>query len=266
MPPALLGPGNAQARRPFPQFTNVSVLNPPLGNSAYHAGVIKVERRFHSGLSMLAHYTFSKFIDDVESFSEFGDVGSYMDFYNRGLDRGLSGSDVRHRAVLSAVYDLPVLRNRGWITRLFGGWKTGAIVVFQSGPAFTVYSSVNQTNAFPPGSLRADLVGNPKLSGSERTIARWFNTDAFRVPAPYRFGTAGRSILTGPGLANVDASFIKSFPIREGWRAELRGEFFNFLNNTSFNLPGHSVGTPAFGIINSARPARSSQLAARIEF
>jgi hypothetical protein len=266
VPPALLGPGNAQVRRPFPQFTNVSVLNPPLGNSAYHAGFIKAERRFRSGLSMLAHYTFARFLDDVESFSEFGDVGSYMDFYNRRLDRALSGSDLRHRAVMSAVYELPLLRNRGWITRLFGGWKTGAIATFQSGPPFSVYSGVNQTNAFPPGTLRADLVGEPRLADSDRRLSRWFNTDAFRTPAPYRFGTAGRSILTGPGLANLDASFIKNFPLGERWRAELRAEFFNFLNQASFNLPGHTLGTPAFGAINSARAGRSSQLAARIEF
>jgi hypothetical protein len=253
-------------RRPFPQFTNVSVLNPPLGNSAYHAGIAKAERRFRSGLALLAHYTFSKFLDDVESFTELGDVGSYMDFYNRRLDRGLSGSDLRHRSVVSAVYELPVLRDRGWVTRLFGGWKTGAIATFQSGAAYTVYSAVNQTNAFPPGALRADLLGDPRLSGSERRLGRWFNTDAFRVPAPYRFGTAGRSILSGPSLWNIDASFIKTFAVREGWRAELRAEFFNFLNHAVFNLPGHSVGTPAFGIISTARAGRSSQLAARVEF
>jgi len=32
VPPSLMGPGNAQVRRPYPQFSNVSVLNPPLGN------------------------------------------------------------------------------------------------------------------------------------------------------------------------------------------------------------------------------------------
>jgi len=139
-------------------------------------------------------------------------------------------------------------------------------VTLQSGPPFSVFSFTNQTNAFPPGSVRADLVGNPRLPKSERTLARWFNTSAFSIPAPYRFGTAGRSILTGPGIFNIDASFVKGFPIRERWRAELRADFFNFLNHTNFGLPAHSAGAPAFGVINSARSARSSQLAARIEF
>ncbi len=266
VPPDKLGPGDAQSKRPFPQFSNVSVLNPPLGNSAYHAGFVKVERRFHSGLSLLSHYTFSRFLDDVESFSELGDAGSYMDFYNRKLDRGLSGSDVRHRAVVSAVYALPSWKDHHFLSHLIGGWKTGTIASFQSGPAFSVFNSVNQTNAFPPGTTRPDLVGDPALSGSSRSIARWFNTDAFRAPAPYKFGTAGRSILTGPGQWNVDTSFIKSFPVHEKWRFEVRAEFFNLLNHANFNLPGHSLGGAGFGTINSAKAARSGQFALRLEF
>lgn len=266
VPPALMGPGNAQSRRPFPQFTNVTLINPALGSSSYHGGFVKVERRYRAGLSLLAHYTYSKFIDDVESFTELGDAGSYMNFYNRRLDKGLSGSDVRHRAVLSGVYDLPLFRDKGWITRLLGGWRAGLIGGFQSGPTFTVFSFVNETNAFTPGANRADLVGDPRLAGGARTLQRWFNTAAFASPAPFRFGTAGRGIMNGPGLINVDSSFAKRIPLRETWRAELRAEFFNLLNQTNFNLPGRSVGAPTFGIINSARSARSGQIAFRIDF
>ena len=35
--PGLMGPGDAQARRPFPQFSNVYIINPATGNSTYHA-------------------------------------------------------------------------------------------------------------------------------------------------------------------------------------------------------------------------------------
>jgi len=266
VPPSLMGAGNAQLRRPFPQFTNVSVLNPPLGNSAYHAVFAKVERRFSKGLTLLAHYTFSKFLDDVASFTELGDPGSYMDFYNRALDRGRSGSHITHRAVISGVYELPLLKNRGVLTALLGGWKSGVIASMQSGAVFTVYSSVNNTNAFTPGALRADLVGDPELDDSERTLGRWFNTSAFAAPAAFRFGTAGRSILEGPGLVNFDASLMKFIPIRESLRAEVRAEFFNLFNKANFGLPAHSFGVPAFGTITSAQAGRSTQLALRLEF
>lgn len=261
-----LGPGDAQSKRPFPQFSNVSVINPAIGNSAYHAGFLKVERRFNSGLTLLSHYTYSKFLDDVESFSEIGDAGSYMDLYNRRLDRGLSASDVRHRAVGSLVYALPAWKDHRYLSRIIGGWKTGIIATYQAGSPFSVFNSVNLTNAFPSGTVRPDLVGDPRLSGSGRSISRWFNTDAFRAQAPFRFGTAGRSILTGPTISNIDTSLIKTFPIRESFRVEVRAEFFNLFNHANFNLPGHSLGAPGFGVINSARPGRAVQFALRFEF
>jgi len=33
--PQLMGPGNTQSLRPFPQFSNVSIINPAIGNSNY---------------------------------------------------------------------------------------------------------------------------------------------------------------------------------------------------------------------------------------
>ncbi|MDX1982238.1 MAG: TonB-dependent receptor, partial [Bryobacteraceae bacterium] len=215
VPVELMGPGNAQRLRPFPQFTNVTLINPAIGSSSYHGGFVKVEKRYSGGISLLAHYTFSKFIDDVQSFTEIGDPGSYMNFYNRRLDKGPSGSDIRHRAVLSGVYDLPIFRNRGLLTTLLGGWRAGLIGSMQSGPTFTVFSFVNATNAFTPGPNRADLTGDPRLPESERTLSRWFNTGAFANPAPFRFGTSGRGIMNGPGLVNIDSSFAKRFQIRE---------------------------------------------------
>ena len=41
-----MGPGDAQARRPFPQFSNVTWINPSIGNSTYHGGFVRAEKRF----------------------------------------------------------------------------------------------------------------------------------------------------------------------------------------------------------------------------
>ena len=131
MRPELAGPGNAQVRRPFPQFSGVSVINPPIGNSTYHAFTIKAERRYSAGLTFLGHYTFSKFIDDVTSFSEYGNVGSYMDAYNRRLDKAISGNDMRHRAVISGVYAFPGISASRVLNFIAGGWRTGVIASFQ---------------------------------------------------------------------------------------------------------------------------------------
>ncbi len=46
VPAELMGPGDAQVRRPFPQFSNVTWINPSIGNSTYHAGFVRAEKRF----------------------------------------------------------------------------------------------------------------------------------------------------------------------------------------------------------------------------
>src|SRR5262249_1100669 len=122
VPPELLGPGDAQLRRPFPQFSNVTWINPSIGNSTYHGGFVRAEKRFSGGFSFLAHYTFSKFLDDVESSNEYGATGNYMDAYNRRLDKGLSGSDVPHHLVLTALYELPSPKSHRLINAALGGW------------------------------------------------------------------------------------------------------------------------------------------------
>lgn len=266
VPPELAGPGNAQVRRPYPQFSGVSVINPPVGNSTYHAFTVKAERRYASGVTFLGHYTFAKFIDDVTSFSEYGNVGSYMDAYNRGLDKAISGNDIRHRAVISGVYALPRISASRVLNFIAGGWRTGVIASFQSGPPFTVYNNTNDTNMFPAGTVRPNLVGDPSLDSEERTLARWFNTGAFAAPAQFRFGTSPRSVLRGPGVTNIDLSLTKIFPITERIRTEFRGEFFNLLNQANFGAPGATLGTPEFGVISSAREPRRIQLALRLTF
>lgn len=264
--PEWMGPGDAQARRPFPQFSNVSWLNPSIGDSSYHGGYTRLERRFNHGFSILAHYTFSKFIDDVAGADEFGDPGSYMDAYNRRLDKSLSGSDVPHRAVLTGLYRAPAFKNRGVLRWLAGSWQLGVLATLQSGAPFTVVTAANTTNAFSAGSLRPNLLRNPRLDGGEQTLARWFDTSAFANPAQFTFGNSPRSGIRGGANQTVDVTLMKEFPVTERYRVDLRGEFYNLLNHANFELPGHVLGAANFGSVLSARAARAIQLGLRLSF
>jgi hypothetical protein len=262
--PQLAGPGDAQSRRPFPQFSNVFWINPAIGNSTYHGGYIKAEKRFSDGFSFLAHYTYSKFIDDVASSVEYGDPASYMDAYNRRLDKSLSGSDVPHRAILSGVYEMRRFGGNKMISAL-GGWNVALLATLQSGAPFTVTTLANTTNAFPAGPLRPDLIAAPELSGGQ-SIAHWFNTAAFRAPAQFRFGNAPRSVLRGAPLKTVDLTLARQFAVKERYHADLRAEFYNLLNHANFNIPGDVLGAADFGVVSSARPARTVQLGLRFSF
>lgn len=65
---------------------------------------------------------------------------------------------------------------------LLGGWQIGAIVRAESGLPRTVFISPNRANGFYGGSQRPDLVGDP-WKDAPKTIAEWFDTEAFALPA-----------------------------------------------------------------------------------
>jgi len=266
VPSTLMGPGDAQARRPFPQFSNVTWINPSIGNSTYHAGFVRAEKRFSGGISFLAHYTFSKFLDDVEAANEYGVTGSYMDAYNRQLDKGLSGSDVPHRLLLTVLYELPAFGKNRFSRGVLGGWKIGVLQTAQSGAPFTVITTANTTNAFPAGPLRPNILRDTSLSSGDRTITRWFDTTAFGAPAPFTFGNSPRSGLRGASLVTTDATLEKTFKITERVKFDVRGEFYNLLNHANFNIPGFTFGAADFGVVSSARSGRTTQIALRLSF
>ncbi|MDX2181632.1 MAG: carboxypeptidase regulatory-like domain-containing protein [Bryobacteraceae bacterium] len=262
-----MGAGNAQIRRPFPQYGNVANIAPMWGNSSYHALNVKAEKRFSDGLNFLVNYTFSKFIDDVNhGFENGAPAGGIQNLYDRQAEKGLSGNDVRHRMVMSGVYELPGKNARG-IGWLVGNWSLGAIVTLQGGSplGFTVQN--NNCNCFNPGALRANILRDPTLPSGDRTVQRWFDTSALAAPAQFTFGNAGRTNnVRGPGLQNIDMSIIRTFPIRERFKLQFRGESFNIANRANFEEPGIALGAPTFGVIGSARAARSIQLGLKLNF
>jgi hypothetical protein len=60
---------------------------------------------------------------------------------------------------------------------------------------------------------------------------------------------------------------IKTTKIRESATLELRGEFFNLLNQHAFAITPSVLGSPGFGVANAtALPERQIQFAARFLF
>jgi len=55
-----------------------------------------------------------------------------------------------------------------------------------------------------------------------------------------RYGNAGRNVIVGPGLADLDFSAYKNFPLRkisENFNIQFRAEFFNVINRANFGPP-----------------------------
>jgi hypothetical protein len=279
VPPELMGPGIAQSRRPFPQFTDVTLVSQPYGNSNYHAMNIKLEKRYSKGLHFETNYTFAKGIDDVESRGELGGGAGNAgaNAYNRRADRGLSGNSVKHRLISSVVYELPFGKGRSFdisnavANGVLGGWTIGYIGEIRTGPPLGVIEQTNQTNAFSPAN-RPNVVGNPTISGSRsraEQISRWFDTAAFAAPAQYTFGNAGRITGYAPGAVAMDVSILKDFRFMERYTLQFRTEMLNFINNPNFSLPNLNRGNAAFGRITSlidTNQARIIQLGLHFKF
>ena len=107
---------------------------------------------------------------------------------------------------------------------------------------------------------------NPNLPSSQRSVTRWFDTDAFSQPALYIFGNEAMGIMRAAGIVNSDFSVLRNFTLKERPRLQLRGEFFNAFNHTNFNPLGTIFGSSSFGVVSSAKSARQIQVGARLAF
>src|SRR5215510_1071368 len=209
--------------------------------------------------------------DDDEGRWALGNEPSYMNYYDRDSDYGPSGNDIRHRFTISSVYELPVGRGKRYLPKgplglIAGAWSVGVLGLMQTGPPTTVTTQTNTTNAFSAGAQHADMLRDPNLRSSERSLSRWFDTSAFAQPAAFTFGTSGRGVIRGDGVVNFDLSLLKNFFFAEQKGFQFRLEMFNAFNHPDFGLPSATLGLPGFGVVSSARAGRNIQAGLRLVF
>jgi hypothetical protein len=249
--------------------------------SSYHALLLRFERRFRSGFSLLSSYTFSKAITNAPQFRNAGGAGGSensppQNSYNLAAERGLASFDVRQRWVNSFVWDLPFGAGRrmlaqGLLSRIAGGWQVAGILQMQSGFPFTI--NLNGDTAGIGGGTGGILVrpnavpgATYKLADDQRSTARYFNTAAFSMPPAGAFGNLGRNTVSGPGLVNLDTTLSRTFAIRDRLRLQARGEFFNLFNHPNYRLVGRLINVADFGRVLSQFDPRQVQLGMKLSF
>ena len=137
------------------------------------------------------------------------------------------------------------------------------------GVPFSVYYSAQNfsgTNNGPnggPGLDRPNVVGDPVVA--HPTTERWFNVDAFEPPNN-TFGNAGRNILRGDGLNNVDLALCRNMRIGDATRLQFRLEVFNLFNTPHFFLPIGDLSSASAGRVVRALDGRQLQLGVRVDF
>ena len=138
------------------------------------------------GLTLLASYTFSKFLDNVGGPENWASASANFsenirNVYNLAAEKSVDATDTPHSFVLSYVYELPVGKGRkfaagvnGVLNQVIGGWQTSGTLTLKEGFPLTIAGSNN--NNFGVGQ-HVNVVGDYHIAHQSRNA--WFNTAAF---------------------------------------------------------------------------------------
>jgi outer membrane receptor protein involved in Fe transport len=270
-------PGANNARRPFPQYGNVSEVKQAVGVTNYYNGYIRLEKQFSHGFVLNANYSYGKNTGFLGGSIYYPKLSRSVVFFNEA--NGATAVPFQ-TGLIAWNYEMPFGPGKKYLSSgpasrvLFGGWSLGGVMTFNGGVPFTISSGGDSLNGNSPLGGRVDIVGDP--NAVDRNPDRWFNTAAFRAPANGKIGNFLGPLL-GPATRRLDVSLRKSTKIRENLMFVLAGEAFNISNTPQFGPPISNLRDPRFGRsineggglgANTTGPygARVIQIGARIDF
>ena len=241
------------------------------GRSYFNALELQLAKRMSHGFQLQGTFTWGKSMDTSSATvagDAFGNSISSLNWFDMRLDRGLSDFNVGRTVVVNGTWDIPTAKSFSgparWIT---DGWELGLILTVSDGVPFTptwgtgddpALTQNNDDWAFPnrlggSGCKSLTNPGNPN---------NYIKTQCFAIPtAPDAAfftanncqggdlinlqcfnlrGNAGRNILIGPGITNLDFSIFKNNHIKkisESFNVQFRAEIFNILNHPNFAPP-----------------------------
>jgi hypothetical protein len=263
--------GNPQAYRPFPNFGTINFLTNG-ANSVYHAGTIKLEKRYSRGLSFLTYYTYSRAINSSTS----------NQLIPRRLDRGRADFDRTHQYTVSMNYELPFGKGRRWLNRggiwnaIFGGYDMVFIYRIASGNPLT-FTYAGSPYRYMPTTLVAYRTNRPNSTGQRAHLRkgwsdlgpdRWtranqnkmiVSMDYFRYPDPYTFGNVGRNTMDRQRFIDHEFSASKEWKIRERVRLQLRYDFQNPFKWYNLGPPDTTVNFTNPSIFGTILPSTGNE-------
>ncbi|MGH9671634.1 MAG: hypothetical protein ACRD44_00500, partial [Bryobacteraceae bacterium] len=250
-----------QPRRPYQPWSTINLLATG-ADSILNQLQVEVSKRYSQGLMFQIEYAFNRAIDNAPI------VGGPQDPYNNAADRANSEGVQRHIFTLSGNYELPFgpgkrfVKSGGVLGHLAGGWQVSTITRLRTGSPFSVTFTSSRAGW---ASGRADRIGDGKVDGPTRD--RWFDANAFAVPAPFAYGNSGRNILFAPGRIEVDLAVFKSLRFTEKVSLQLRGEAFNAPNHSNLATPAANISVPTqVGRVLSVIGGRQMQIGAKLLF
>ncbi len=246
-------------------------------NSVLHSGRVRVNRRFSHGFQLESSYVLSKSLDNASGVGGATLVVA-QDDQNLFAERSLSSFDQRHRFQNSFSLELPIGERRKYLSgvgpiwqKFIAGWNLNGNYRLNSGMPLTPRILGNVSNNSGTGSLsseRPDGTGErASLPRDQRTTSQFFNTAAFSIPLPGKFGDAARNSIPGPGTNLLNLSLRKTFRLDDNnRRLDLSWQVSNVLNHPNWAGVGTVVNALNFGRVTSAGAMRAMQFYLRISF
>lgn len=274
-----------------------------LGNyseSNYHGLQVELRKRFESGLTFQANYSFSKNLSNSPGTNTQVIFEPFLDINQQSVEYNRSQLDVPHIFKANAIYELPFGPGKRFnpgnpiLKKLAGGWAVTSIVVWQTGSPFSITSgrgtlnrggrSANNTaNTSLTNDQIKDLLGvqftdrgvyfiDPSVIGRDGrgTAADGqspFGSQVFFNPGAGTIGSLARLPFNGPQFFNWDFSVMKRTSITERINTEFRAEFFNVANHPIFGFADQNINATTFGQVGfQLNSPRVVQLALKITF
>lgn len=267
----------SQLLRPFPEFGTITTLRND-AYSDYHSAQARIEKRFSKGYTLLASYTWSKFLE----------AGTFLNEIDTEYERRLSDADIPHRLVVSGIWELPFGHGRrfgsGWhraVDVVLGGWQFQGIGQLQGGRPITI------GNVYYNGDITKlkTAINNKGIDNTTFDISGFYFTDAavqtngvvdpvkqradprISLTSNYRLLPSRFSQFRGDNLNLWDLSLSKNVSFTEKVKLQLRGEFLNAFNTPNFGDPNLTPSNSNFGKITGQNNlARNVQIGLKLIF
>jgi hypothetical protein len=254
------------------------------GNSFYDALLVGVNKTLSHGVQFQTSFTWSKSIDTSSATmqgDQFTNGITSLDWFAPSLTRGPSDFNVPRTLAVSVTWLVPTAKSlTGPAAFVVNGWTLGGILKLSDGmpwtPTFGTGSDPqgignSDDYAFPNrlgGAGCNSLVnpGNPNdyvkiqcFTAPTAPSQAFYNAncdptvgDPTKLQCFNLRGNAGRNIIPGPGITDLDFSLFKDNYIKrisETFKVQFRAEVFNILNHPNFGDP--VIGTGAGDVLDA---------------